>query len=167
MGHLSAGYAWAYGNSLSIPYTEAFWVGGANSIRAFTVRSIGPGSYHSDDKRWRFIEEIGNLKLQANLELRPRLFGNLYGAIFLDAGNVWSISDGEELDGGDFETKNFLNEIALGTGVGIRYNLDFFVVRLDWGWGIHAPYDTGKSGYFNIPSFRDGQSIHFAIGYPF
>ncbi len=167
VGHLSAGYAWAYGNSLSIPYTEAFWVGGANSIRAFTVRSIGPGSYHSDDKRWRFIEEIGNLKLQANLEMRPRLFGNLYGAIFLDAGNVWSISDGEELSGGQFETKNFLNEIALGTGVGIRYNLDFFVVRLDWGWGIHAPYDTGKSGYFNIPSFRDGQSIHFAIGYPF
>ena len=166
VAHLSAGYSWAYGNSDLMPYTESFWVGGANSIRAFTVRSIGPGKFHSADKRWRFIEEVGDIKLQLNLEYRPRLFGNLYGALFIDAGNVWNTKDGQGIDGG-FESSQFLNQMALGTGVGLRYDLDFFIVRLDWGIGIHAPYDTGKSGYYNIPSFSDGQSLHFAIGYPF
>ena len=166
VAHLSAGYSWAYGNSDYMPYTESFWVGGANSIRAFTVRSIGPGKFHSADKKWRFIEEVGDMKLQLNLEYRPRLFGNLYGALFIDAGNVWNAKDGEGIDGG-FESSQFLNQIALGTGVGLRYDLSFFIVRLDWGIGIHAPYDTGKSGYYNIPSFSDGQSLHFAIGYPF
>ncbi len=166
VAHLSAGYSWAYGNSDLMPYTESFWVGGANSIRAFTVRSIGPGKFHSADKRWRFIEEVGDIKLQLNLEYRPRLFGNLYGALFIDAGNVWNTKDGQGIDGG-FESSQFLNQMALGTGVGLRYDLGFFIVRLDWGIGIHAPYDTGKSGYYNIPSFSDGQSLHFAIGYPF
>ena len=109
---------------------------------------------------------MGDIKLQLNLEYRPRLFGNLYGALFIDAGNVWNTKDGQGIDGG-FESSQFLNQMALGTGVGLRYDLDFFIVRLDWGIGIHAPYDTGKSGYYNIPSFSDGQSLHFAIGYPF
>jgi len=167
VGHLSTGYAWAFGNSSYIPYTENFWVGGANSIRAFTVRSIGPGNYRSSVKRWRFVEQIGNFKLQANLEYRPRLFGNLYGAIFLDAGNVWMMGDYEYEQGTKFEFSKLHDQMALGTGIGLRYNLDFFVVRLDWGIALHAPYETGKSGYFNIPSLGDGNSIHFAIGYPF
>ncbi len=165
VGHLSAGYAWAFGNSESIPYTEQFWVGGANSIRAFNVRSIGPGKYHSEERQWRFIEQVGDIKLQANLEYRPRIIGNLYGALFLDAGNVWDSND--YIGGGKLKLSNLWDELALGTGVGIRYDLDYFVIRLDWGFGIHAPYDTGKNGYFNIRSFRDGQSLHFAIGYPF
>ncbi len=167
VAHLSAGYAWVYGNSASIPYTEAFWVGGANSVRAFTVRSIGPGNYHSTDKRWRFLEEIGDTKLQFNLEYRPRLFGNLYGALFLDAGNVWNSDENFEGYSSKFNMSNLLDQMALGTGIGLRYDLGFFIVRFDWGIGIHAPYDTGKSGYYNIPSFGDGQSLHFAIGYPF
>ena len=168
VAHLNLGCAWAFGNSSYMPYTEQFWVGGANSIRAFQVRSIGPGKYHSTDKQWRYVEETGDLKLQANLEYRTRLFGNLHGAVFLDAGNVWTLSEDEYLDGKDkFHFSNILDEIALGTGIGLRYNLDFFVIRLDWGIGIHVPYDTGKSGYFNIPSFGKGQNIHFAIGYPF
>ena len=167
VGHLNAGCAWSYGNSAAVPYTESFWVGGANSIRAFSVRSLGPGRYHSTDKRWRFVEEVGDIKLQANLEYRKRLFGNLQGALFLDAGNVWNQSDYLDVPEGKFKFNSFLKQCALGTGVGLRYDLEFFVVRLDWGIAIHAPYDTGKSGYYNIPSFADGQSIHFAIGYPF
>ena len=167
VAHFNAGYAWVYGNSYTLPYTEQFWVGGANSVRAFTVRSIGPGNYHSADKRWRFLEEVGDMKLQANLEYRPRLFGNLYGAIFIDAGNVWNTTDYDQLEGLKFKFSNLPKQLALGTGIGLRYDLDFFVVRLDWGIGIHAPYDTGKSGYYNISSFKDGQSLHFAIGYPF
>ena len=107
------------------------------------------------------------MKLQANLEYRTRLFGKLHGALFLDAGNVWDTKEHEGMEEGKFRLSNLLDETALGTGVGLRYDLDFFVVRLDWGIGIHAPYDTGKSGYFNIPSFRDGQCFHLAIGYPF
>lgn len=168
VGHLNLGCAWAFGNSTYVPYTEQFWVGGANSIRAFAVRSIGPGKYHSTDKRWRYVEETGDLKLQANLEYRTQLFGNLYGAVFLDAGNVWALRDDDNYyEGSTFQLSNLLDEIAVGTGVGLRYNLDFFVIRIDWGFGIHMPYETGKSGYFNIPSFGKGQNLHFAIGYPF
>ncbi len=165
VGHLSAGYAWSYGNSSGIPYTEQFWVGGANSVRAFTVRSIGPGKYRSEERQWRFLEQVGDMKFQANLEFRPRLFGNLYGAVFLDAGNVWSSDD--YLENSKFHMSTLLDDLALGTGIGLRYDLDYFVIRFDWGIGIHAPYDTGKSRYYNIRSFHDGQSFHFAIGYPF
>lgn len=167
VGHINAGYAWAFGNSSYMPYTEQFWAGGANSVRAFTVRSIGPGNYHSIDKRWRFLEEVGDMKLQANLEYRPRLFGNMYGAVFIDAGNVWYTKEHEDMENSKFKFSNLPKQLALGTGIGLRYNLEFFVIRIDWGIGIHAPYDTGKSGYYNIPSFKDGQSLHFAIGYPF
>ncbi len=167
VGHVSAGIAFPFGNSDYVPYTEQYWVGGANSVRAFNVRSLGPGKYHSDDKRWRFVEEVGNVKLQANLEYRTRLFGKLHGALFLDAGNVWDTKSIDEMDETTFKGSRFFDDLALGTGIGLRYDLDFFVVRIDWGIGIHAPYDTGKSGYFNIPSFKDGQCLHFAIGYPF
>ncbi|MBR6980914.1 MAG: BamA/TamA family outer membrane protein [Prevotella sp.] len=167
VGHLSAGVAFPFGNSDYVPYTEQYWVGGANSIRAFNVRSLGPGKFHSDDKRWRFVEEVGNVKVQANLEYRTRLFGKLHGALFLDAGNVWDTESFDEMEENTFKASRFLDDLALGTGIGLRYDLDFFVVRIDWGIGIHAPYDTGKSGYFNIPSFKDGQCLHFAIGYPF
>lgn len=167
VAHFNAGYAWIYGNSDYLPFTECFWVGGANSVRAFTVRSLGPGSFRSAEKRWRFVEQIGNIKLQANLEYRTRLFGNLFGAVFLDAGNVWDTENSDILEGSEFKFSNLKDDLALGTGIGLRYDLDFFVIRFDWGIGIHAPYDTGKSGYYNIPSFKDGQSFHFAIGYPF
>lgn len=167
VGHMSMGVAWPFGNSEYIPYTEQYWVGGANSIRAFNVRSIGPGKYHSDDKRWRFVEEVGTIKLQANLEYRARLFGKLHGAVFLDAGNVWDTKVYEDMVDTKLKPSRFFDDLAVGTGIGLRYDLDFFVVRIDWGIGIHAPYDTGKNGYFNIPTFKDGQCLHFAIGYPF
>ncbi len=167
VAHADAGVIWSYGNSQYAPYTEQFWVGGANSIRAFTVRSVGPGNYRSYYRKWRFIEQVGDIKLQANLEYRPRLFDNLYGAIFLDAGNVWSFDAYDEAEDYKFDLKDAFSQVALGTGIGLRYDLDFFVIRLDWGVALHAPYDTGKSGFYNIKHFKDGQSIHFAIGYPF
>ncbi len=164
VSHLDIGAIWSYGNSSAAPYTEQFYVGGANSIRAFTVRSIGPGSYSPTSKSSSYLDQTGDIKFLANLEYRSRLFGNLYGAIFLDAGNVWAMHDDESRPYAKFKIKNVLKEMALGTGVGVRYDLDFFVIRLDWGIGLHLPY---KSGFYNIPSFKDGQSIHLAIGYPF
>jgi outer membrane translocation and assembly module TamA len=164
VAHGDVGMLWAYGNSNEAPYSEQFYVGGANSIRAFTVRSIGPGSYHNAASATNnYLDQTGDLKLLANLEYRPRLFGNLYGALFLDAGNVWSLHN-DERAGGHFEIKNVLKETALGTGVGLRYDMDFLVIRVDWGVGLHVPY---KSGFYNVGSFSDSQSLHFAIGYPF
>ena len=167
VAHANAGIIYTYGNSESAPYSEQFYVGGANSIRAFAVRSIGPGSYTTDVSRLSYLDQTGDIKLQFNLEYRFNLFGGLYGAAFIDAGNVWALRDDGYRHGAKFELKNALKEMALGTGVGIRYDLDFLVLRLDWGIGLHVPYDTGKSGFYNIPRFKDGQAIHLAVGYPF
>lgn len=172
-GRLMAGVIWAYGNKTIAPYNEQFYVGGANSIRAFTVRSLGPGRFHpADNAAYSYVDETGDIKLEANLEYRFRLFsnmfgGNLNGAVFLDAGNVWLMRKDEARPGAEFTFKHFFDNIAVGTGVGIRYDLSFLVLRLDWGIALHVPYETGRSGYYNIPQFKDGQGLHFAIGYPF
>lgn len=167
VAHANAGIIYTYGNSSAAPYSEQFYVGGANSIRAFAVRSIGPGSYTTDVSRLSYLDQTGDIKLQLNLEYRFNIFGSLYGAGFIDAGNVWALRDDGYRKGSQFKLKNALKEMALGTGIGIRYDLEFLVLRLDWGVGLHVPYETGKSGFYNIPNFKDGQAIHLAIGYPF
>lgn len=167
VGHLNGGVLFTYGNSYYAPYTEQFYVGGANSIRAFPVRSIGPGRFRSEEKRWRYVEETGDVKFQANLEWRMRIWGNLHGAVFLDAGNVWLLHEDDYREDALLKMNNFFRQMAVGTGVGVRYDLDYFVIRLDWGFGLHVPYQTDRSGWFNIPSFKQGNSLHLAIGYPF
>ena len=167
VSHVCAGVIYSYGNSFMAPYSEQFYVGGANSIRAFTVRSIGPGKYYPPEYTWSFMDQTGDIKLELNLEYRARLFGSLYGASFLDAGNVWAMRQDITRENAVFKLQNVLREMAVGTGVGIRYDLGFLVLRLDWGIGIHVPYDTGKTGFYNIQHFKDGQAIHLAVGYPF
>lgn len=165
---IAAGIIYSYGNMNTAPYTEQFYVGGANSVRAFTARSIGPGGFPPDEtNKYSFINHVGDIRFEANLEYRFRIISQLYGAVFLDAGNVWLLREDESRPGAKFVPRNFIDQIALGTGVGIRYDLDFLVFRLDWGIGLHNPYDTGKSGYYNIPKFMDNTALHFAIGYPF
>ena len=164
---VQAGLIWTYGNSSIAPYSELFYVGGANSIRAFGVRSIGPGNYYDRDGRGTYLDQAGDIKFEANVEYRFNLVSDLHGALFLDAGNVWLLRSDDAHPGGKFELGNFFDQLALGTGFGLRYDLQFLVLRLDLGIGIHAPYDTGKSGYYNIPKFWDGLGFHFAIGYPF
>ena len=102
-----------------------------------------------------------------NIEYRFRLFGNLHGALFVDAGNIWLTQKDESRPGGEITAKDFANDIALNTGTGLRYDLEFLVIRLDFGFGLHAPYATKKKGYFNLSPFGDGFAWHFAIGYPF
>ena len=202
VGHVNAGIIWSYGNSYEAPLTEQFYVGGANTIRAFLVRDIGPGSFSDlgiEDKQLFYLMRNGDMKLVANLEYRTPLFGNLKGAIFLDAGNVWRLRPfdigpkeewineefvdedgnkhtGEEAyaimrlwtDGMTFRASHFFNDIALGTGVGLRYDMGFLVIRLDWGWALHIPCDNDVSGYFfNVKRFKDLHTLNFAIGYPF
>ncbi len=164
----AVGVIWSYGNATTAPYTEQFYVGGANSVRAFAARNIGPGGYPADDNdTYSFINHVGDIRFEANLEYRFRIISDLHGAVFLDAGNVWLMRRDPSRPGGEFRLKDFPKQIALGTGVGIRYDLDFLVFRLDWGIALHEPYDTGKSGYYNMRKFMDGTALHFAIGYPF
>jgi hypothetical protein len=194
VGHTAAGILWWFGNSSDFPYCEGFYVGGANSIRAYPVRSIGPADCPNlGDQQLSYLMQTGNSRFEANLELRRQLFGNLHGAIFLDAGNIWStrswlidIEDYEATYGPTDETTKaqidlwnsifsdtkfyphkFFKQLATGTGIGLRYDLEFLVIRVDWGFGLHVPYETGKSGYFNIKRFRDMHTLHIAIGYPF
>ena len=165
---LMGGVLWSYGNQTIAPYSEQFYIGGANSLRAFTVRSLGPGTYNpGKNTKYGYLDQTGDIKLEANVEYRFPIFGELYGATFLDAGNVWLMRKDESRPGGELTLKNFAKSIALNTGVGVRYDLTFLVIRLDMGIALHVPYETGKSGYYNIPKFKDGLGLHFAIGYPF
>ena len=181
VGHVSAGLAYAYGNSDDIPFSETFYVGGANSIRAFPVRTIGPGQMPNlfEDAQDNYLIHNGHVKFQANLEYRHQLFGSLYAALFLDAGNVWLVRDPYVETGSDeeeailngfyrmtrFRFNRFFRDLALGTGVGLRYDLDFLVLRLDWGIGLHDPSITARSGFYNMDKFT--HTLNFAIGYPF
>ena len=165
--HANAGVVWAYGNSRFAPYSEQFFVGGANSIRAFNVREIGPGTYRSASLVRSYVEQTGEVKVQANVEYRPHLVGNLYGALFLDAGNVWTLHSDASRPGSQFHFNNFFKELAFGTGVGLRYDIGFFMLRVDWGIGLHVPYETGLNRLYNIRHFGDAQALHLAIGMPF
>lgn len=165
---IMAGILHSYGNAEYAPYSEQFYIGGANSLRAFTVRTVGPGSFHpAAETRYSYLDETGTLKLEANVEYRFRIISELHGALFIDAGNIWLTKKDDSRPGGEITMKNFAKDIALNTGFGIRYDLTFLVLRLDFGLGLHAPYKTDKGGYFNLSPFSDGFSWHFAIGYPF
>ncbi len=168
VGRIATGAAHAYGNASQVPYAEQFYVGGANSIRAFTVRSIGPGSYRAPEGTPEDnFDQTGTFKFEANLEYRFPIFGPLHGAVFVDAGNVWLLKDDPQRPGGKLQASTFLRDLALGTGVGLRFDIGMLVLRGDLGIGIHAPYDTGHGGYYNMPSFGKSLAFHLAIGYPF
>lgn len=168
VGRVAAGAEHAYGNSTQVPYAEQFYVGGANSVRAFTVRSLGPGSYRApkgtpDD----YFDQTGTFKFEANLEYRFPIAGPLHGAVFFDSGNVWLLKNDPARPGGKLEGRSFFKDLATGTGAGLRFDISMLVIRADLGIGIHAPYDTGKSGYYNMESFKKSLAFHLAIGYPF
>ncbi len=165
---IMAGAIYSYGNSEYAPYSEQFYIGGANSLRAFTIRSIGPGSFRPDNaNRYSYLDETGTLKFEMNVEYRFRIVSDLHGALFVDAGNIWLMKEDPERPGGEIKASTFAEQIALNTGFGVRYDLDFLVLRVDFGLGLHAPYKTKRNGYFNLSPFKDGFAWHFAIGYPF
>lgn len=195
---LFAGVNMPLGNSDSAPLSEAFYAGGPNSLRAAGPYAYGPGNFHSFNYNQNIFHS-GDVKFEANLELRFPIVWKIFGAAFLDAGNVWGLYNTSdvlsaedyaffieklgikgELKDGIINNPQLARQIALGTGAGVRLDLDGLVVRLDLGVGIHAPYQTyryakdGKpdltqpiTGYFNIPSFFDALRLNFGIGYPF
>ena len=157
----------AYGNSTQVPYSEQFYIGGANSIRAFTVRSIGPGSYKAPSYlRNGYFDQTGTFKIELNSEYRFPIVSVLHGAVFLDAGNIWLLKDDPLRPGGQLKGSTFLKDIALGTGVGLRVDIGMMVIRGDLGYGLHTPYYNGTPHYFNI-AFKNAFAFHLAIGYPF
>ena len=177
--HFYGGIMKPLGNDESGPFSEQMYIGGANDLRGFAMRTVGPGALHIDDSNSQYLYHNGDLKLVMNIEYRPHLFGSLYGALFLDAGNVWVINkDKRNTLMEEFQQDPFKKDIALNVGVGLRYDLDYFVLRLDWGFALHQPYNSyysvqdkqlhdTTSGFFNVRNFRDAQCINFAIGYPF
>lgn len=165
---VACGVAHAYGNSSQVPYSEQFYVGGANSVRAFTVRSLGPGSYRPGDNVVNgYFDQTGTFKFEANVEYRFPIYGPLHGALFLDSGNVWLLKNDPQRPGGKLEGKSFFRDLALGTGAGLRVDIGMLVIRGDLGIGIHAPYKTKREGYYNMTSFAHSLAFHLAIGYPF
>ena len=195
---LFAGANIPLGNSMFAPLSEAFYAGGPNSLRASAPYAYGPGNFYSAKYNQNFFH-AGDVKLEANFELRFPIVWKLYGATFVDAGNVWNwynLTDlykaagmedyiarmeiPEDLHDGLFNNPDFARQIALGTGAGLRLDIDGLVIRLDFGVAIHAPYQTFKytkegnidttrpiKTYFNIPSALDALRINFGIGYPF
>lgn len=176
---LVTGAGYAYGNSSTLPYVKQFSVGGPNSIRAFRARSIGPGSYQvADSTIFSFFDQVGDIRIVGNVEYRFPLAGFFKGALFVDAGNIWTFKEekneqGEPLrEGGQFDSKNFMDQLAIGTGFGLRVDVEFFVLRLDVGIPVQVPYlPKGERNVlkdFN-GSFTGENSmvLNIAIGYPF
>jgi len=168
---LIVGYGIPYGNSLQMPYIKQFFSGGNNSIRAFRSRSLGPGTYRSVNATGFLPDQTGDIRLEMNTEFRPKISGPLYGAIFLDAGNIWLANEDPTRPGAKF-SKDFLKELAIGTGVGIRFDLTLFVIRLDAGIPLRKPWEQNPWVMNRIrlhdPAWRKENIIYnLAIGYPF
>ena len=165
-----AGIGVPYNNSSVLPYVKQYFAGGSQDIRAFYARSIGPGSYKPADSipSGVFLDQSGEIKLEANIEYRFPITYKTFGALFVDAGNVWLLNEDESRPGGKFEFDKFLNEIAIGSGFGIRIDITYFVIRLDVAVPLRKPYISGKEKWiFNNSSFWSDYVISLAVGYPF
>ncbi len=157
-----------FANSKLVPFGERYFIGGSNSIRAWTVRTLGPGSYRLPDNI-RFPNQTGDIKLETNLEYRYPIIWKLEGAVFLDVGNIWAINNNDTRQGAVFYFDKFYKQLAVGTGTGIRLNLNFFVIRLDLGVKVYDP--SAPEGLRFIltsrPYTTDDFVLNIAIGYPF
>lgn len=171
IGRVYGGIGIPYGNSEILPFISQFFSGGSSSVRAFRVRSLGPGTFRNEDVQTSFYDQGGDIKLEANLEYRYRITGMFRGAFFIDAGNVWLLKDNPAIPGGKF-TNKFLNELGIGGGVGLRLDANFFVLRLDLATPFKKPWlSSGASGndvnLANKNWRQDNLLLNIAIGYPF
>jgi len=160
-----AGIAVPFGNSDQVPFEKKYFEGGANGIRAWPVRNLGPGSYKASPNE--FPNQSGDIKLEANAEYRFALIGNFEGALFLDMGNIWSLKDNRP--GTEFAISRFYKEIAVGTGAGLRYDFSFVILRVDLGIKLHDPSLNTGSRWIPAGNLlqKDNINFAFAVGYPF
>ncbi|MBQ3190271.1 MAG: BamA/TamA family outer membrane protein [Bacteroidaceae bacterium] len=166
--HIGMGVAYPYGNSQVLPFEKRYFSGGPNSVRGWSVRSLGPGSYKGTEGNMNYINHSGDIKLDVNLEYRTHLFWKFNGAAFIDAGNIWNIRDYEGQEEGTFRFNRFYKQLAVAYGLGLRFDLDYLIIRFDGGMKAVNPMKTGKDKYpFLRPKFSRDFAFHFAVGYPF
>ena len=167
--HGDFGIAWPYGNSTILPFEKRYFSGGANSVRGWSVRQLGPGKFRGTDGRIDFINQTGDMKLDLNAEYRTYLFWKLNGAVFIDAGNIWTLRNYTNQPGGQFKLKEFYKQIAVAYGLGLRLNFDYFILRFDMGMkAVDPAYDSNHLHYpIFKPKFSRDFTFHFAVGMPF
>lgn len=168
--HLGLGIAYPYGNSKVLPFEKRYFSGGANSVRGWSVRSLGPGRYKDKDGNINFITQTGDVKLDINMEYRTHLFWKFGGALFIDAGNIWTLRDYPSQHDGQFKFKNILKDLAVSYGLGLRLNFDYFIIRFDMGMkAVNPAYKTEDENHFPIihPRLKRDFAFHFAVGLPF
>ncbi len=157
------GVAMPYGNSKSVPFEKSYWLGGANDMRGWRLRSLGPGAFVASNLRY---DKTGDIILQSSLEHRFPIYSFLLGSLFVDAGNIWLREKSEDFPEGDFQLKSFYKQIAMDAGLGLRFDFSFFIFRLDAAVPVHNPALAGT--WFNQQDFKLRNSIlNFGIGYPF
>jgi len=163
-----AGVGFAYANSAAMPFEKQYFSGGANSIRAWQVKNLGPGSYN-DPEETTYPNQTGDVKLEANMEYRFKLFWKMEAALFMDVGNIWSLSREDDREGAGFEFSRFYKELAVGTGIGTRFVFSFFIFRFDLGIPLRNPYPIEGSSWLPGNAGISGKDLTFnmAIGYPF
>ncbi len=165
--HGQFGIAYPYGNSSMVPFEKRFYAGGANGVRGWSVRTLGPGCYDSRNSVTDFINQCGDISLFLSAEYRARLFWVLEGALFIDAGNIWTIRDYETQAGGVFKFDEFYKQIALAYGLGIRFDFTYFLLRLDLGMKAHNPAQNQEKWPLIHPRWHRDAAFHFSVGYPF
>jgi outer membrane protein assembly factor BamA len=171
------GYALPYGRNKTLPYEKFFFAGGSNSLRAWEPRRLGPGSYMPTDSLGNYsnnFEQQGEVIFESSIEYRHKIFGFVYGAIFVDAGNIWTIRDDKSRPGAQFEFDRFYKEIAVGTGYGLRFDFNFLLMRFDVGMKLYDPAGPTGARFFTDPGFKDPVFDNYkrfvyniGIGYPF
>lgn len=166
--HLAVGVAYPYGNSIILPFEKRYFGGGANSVRGWSTRTLGPGSYIPASGGYDFGRQVGDIKLDMSVEYRRKLTSIFELASYIDAGNIWTIKKYEQQPNGDFQLSRFYKEIAMAYGIGLRVNLGFLLIRSDFGMKAYNPA-LPESQRWTIfkPHFRRDFAWHFAIGYPF
>jgi len=157
-----------YGNADIIPYERRFFGGGASGVRGWSENTLGPGIYNRvTGAGRRDFNQSGDVKLDLNMEVRSKLFWLLEGALFFDAGNIWTIRDYPQQAGGVFRFSQFYKQIALAYGIGLRADFSFFLLRIDLGTKLYNPARDRRNAWRAPPNLKDDLALHLAIGYPF
>lgn len=165
--HVGVGVGYPYGNTKMLPFERSYFSGGANSVRGWSVRSLGPGSMPLDSVG-SFADQVGDIRLDLNLEYRTKLFWKFEMAAYVDAGNIWTLRPNKDRLNGNFDFSRFYKEIAVSYGLGLRLDFDFFLIRLDTGMKAYDPQQRGKDRWAILhPNLHDNFALHFAVGYPF
>ena len=166
--HVGFGIAYPYGNSNALPFEKRYFAGGPNSVRGWSVRTLGPGSFSGSDGAIDFINQTGDMKLDLNAEYRTHLFWKLDGAIFADAGNVWTLRNYQSQPGGQFKINKFYKQLAVAYGIGLRLNFSYFILRFDAGMKAVDPSENAAERIpFLHPNLKRDFALHFAVGLPF